>query len=107
MDTTWLRLTMMAIGGVSLYMGYRLFCDAPRVSADAVRGFAVRNAMLRNFVAGALLAVFGLGILFTEARAFAGQSKEAHRGWNRNRPAQQGSYEAPRLHHETTVQRFA
>ncbi len=107
MDTTWLRLAMMAIGGLCLYIGYRLFCDAPQVSVEAARGFAVRNAVLRNFVAGGLLAVFGLGILFTEARAFAAQSSEAHKGWNKNRPAEQGSYETPRLRHQTAVQRFA
>lgn len=93
MDMTWLRLAMMAVGGVSLYVGYRLFCDAPQV--------------LRNFVAGALLAVFGLGILFTEARAFAAQSDEAHKGWNSNHPAEQGSYETPRVRHGAAVQRFA
>ena len=102
MDATWLRLAMMAIGGVSLYIGYRLFCDAPQVSEERVRG-----VVLRNFVAGALLAVFGLGVLFTEARAFAAQSREAHHGWNRNRPAEQGSYQTPRLHREEAVQRIA
>ena len=102
MDTTWLRLAMMAIGGVSLYLGYRLFCDAPQMNPAGTR-----TAVLRNFAAGALLAVFGLGILFVEARAFAAHSNGAHRGWNKGRSAEQGSYETPRMHHETSVQRTA
>ncbi len=102
METTWLRLAIMAIGGVSLYTGYRLFCDTPQVSEHRLR-----VVVLRNFVAGALLAVLGLGILFTEARAFAAQSHEARRSWNRKKPAQQGSFEAPRLHREIAVQRIA
>lgn len=97
-----LKLAMMAIGGISLYMGYRLFCDTPRVSEERVRAI-----VLRNFVAGALLAVLGLGILFSEARAFAAQSHEAHRRWNRSHPAEEGSFQAPRLHRETAVQRIA
>jgi hypothetical protein len=101
MDATWLKLAMMAIGGVSLYMGYRLFCDAPQVSEER------RSIVLRNFVAGALLALLGLGILFHEARAFAAQSHEAHRGFNRTRPTEEGSFETPRLHRETAVRRIA
>jgi hypothetical protein len=102
MDATWLKLAMMAIGGVSLYMGYRLFCDTPQVSEERLRA-----VVLRNFVAGALLALLGLGILFHEARAFAAQSHEARRGWNRKKPAEQGSFATPPLHRETAVQRIA
>ena len=102
MDATWLKLAMMAIGGVSLYMGYRLFCDAPQAGEERVR-----SVVLRNFVAGALLAVLGLGILFNEARAFASQSHEAHRRWNRTRPTEQGSFETQHLHREMAVQRIA
>jgi hypothetical protein len=108
MDATWLKLAMMAIGAISLYMGYRLFCDAPQANEQRLRSFDVRKAVLRNFVAGALLAMLGLGILFTEARAFAAQSHEAHRGWNRNHPAEQGSFETtPRLRRETAVRHIA
>ena len=106
MDTalfgTGLKLAMMAIGGVSLYVGYRLFCDTPPLSEARVR-----SIVLRNFVAGALLAVLGLGILFTEARAFAAQSHAAHRQSNRHHPAEEGSFQTPRLHHETALQRIA
>ena len=95
-----LKIAMMAIGGISLYIGYRLFCDTPRVSQARAH-----SVVLRNFVAGALLAVVGLGILFTAARSLAAQNHEAHRRWNRPKPAQQGSYETPRLHRERVVQR--
>ena len=100
MDATWLRLLMMAIGGMSLYVGYRLFCDAPLVAPKSTRA-----SVLRNFVAGALLAVLGLGILFVEARGLSARSHETHGGWNRNKSAEQGSYETPRMRHETSVQR--
>ena len=97
-----LKLALMAIGAVSLYVGYRLFCDVPRVSENRPR-----PAVVRNFVAGALLAVLGLGILFHEARGFAAQRREAHGMWNRTKPAQQGSFESPRPHHATVVMRSA
>jgi hypothetical protein len=102
MDATWLKLAMMAIGGVSLYTGYRLFCDAPQASEERIRG-----VVLRNFVAGALLAVLGLGILFHSARALAAQSHEAHQGWNKTKPTERGSFETPHLHRATAVERIA
>ena len=98
---TGLKLAMMVIGAVSLYVGYRLFCDSPQVSEARVRA-----VVTRNFVAGALLAVFGLGILYNEARALAVQSHHpARRVWNRTKPTEQGSFETPRVHRETVAQR--
>jgi hypothetical protein len=102
MDATWLRLMMMALGGLSLLVGYRLFCEAPLVTPEGTRA-----TVLRNFVAGALLAVFGLGILFVEARALSARTHETHRGWNRNKSAEQGSYETPRIRRNTPVQWMA
>jgi hypothetical protein len=102
MDTTWLRLAVMAIGGMSLYLGYRLFCDAPHFNPAATR-----VSVVRNFLTGALLALLGLGILFTGARSWAAQHQPTHRGSNHNRPAEQGSYETPRIHREMSVKRMA
>ncbi len=93
MEAIWLRLAIAAIGAVSLYFGYRLFCDVPQ------RRFS-------NLAAGALLAIAGLGILFVEARGISATGSHRHHGWS-NKPAEQGSFDAPRLHPARVIERFA
>ncbi len=50
-------LTAVA-GAFSIYLGYRLFCDC-----------AYQKSRIRHLVSGALLAVFGLGILIADVHA--------------------------------------
>lgn len=94
MEQIWMRLVMAGIGAVSLYFGYKLFCDVSQ---------ATRR--ISSFAAGALLAVFGLGLLFVEARGIAAATKLAHHESNRSQPAEQGSWAAPRLHRVRVIER--
>jgi hypothetical protein len=53
-NAVFIRLIEMAIGVFSIYLGYRLFCDAQR-------------RIFINITSGTLLALFGLGMLLTAA----------------------------------------
>jgi len=94
-DTLWVRAGIALIGAVSIYLGYKLFCDVPQ-----------ENRRLTNFVAGALLAVLGLGIVLTEIRAM-GATEQAHRRLHRSRSTEVGSYDQPVLHRTKAVERIA
>jgi sulfite exporter TauE/SafE len=94
MDTIWMRLAMAALGAVSLYLGYKLFCDLSQ-----------ENRRVSNLVAGALLAVFGLGLLFAQARGIAATAKHPSQRWTESKPAEQGSWTAPTLHRVHWVER--
>lgn len=94
MDTLWVRAGIAVIGAVSVYLGYKLFCDIPQESRR-----------LTNFIAGALLAVLGLGILLTEIRAM-GATEEAHHRLHRSRSTEVGSYDKPVLHRTSVPERI-
>jgi len=94
MDIIWVRFVVAGIGAVSLYLGYKLFCDVSQ-----------QTRRVSSLTAGALLALFGLGLLFAEARGIAATTNHSHAGRYDNRPAEQGSYAAPRLHHPAWVER--
>lgn len=95
MDTLWVRAGIVLIGAVSIYLGYQLFCDVPH-----------ENRRLRNFVAGALLAVLGLGIVLMEVRAM-GATEQAHRRLHRSRSTEVGSYDRPVLRRAHSLERIA
>ena len=94
MEMILVRLAIAAVGAGSLYLGYKLFCDVPQ------RRFS-------NLAAGALLAIFGLGILFAEARGIAATTRHPQHGWSGTRPTEQGSYDEPRLHRVRLIERTA
>jgi hypothetical protein len=58
---------MAIAGALSIYLGYRLFCDS-----------AYQKSRVRHLLSGALLALFGLGILFAEAHGFRAASHRSH-----------------------------
>jgi hypothetical protein len=65
----WARIAIAAAGALSIYLGYRLFCDA------------------RNAIFGAVLALFGMGVLVADLGGYS-----THQAVKQNRPAQQGSF---------------
>jgi hypothetical protein len=62
------KLLIAAIGALSIYLGYRLFCDVP-VRGTGTVGIG-RMRVPTPLAAGALLALVGLGLVATEARSF-------------------------------------
>jgi hypothetical protein len=60
-----MHLAMAIAGVISIYLGYKLFCDS-----------AYQKSRVRHLVSGALLAVFGLGILIAD---FHGLRTATHR----------------------------
>jgi hypothetical protein len=66
MESTKLGLLMAVAGALSIYLGYRLFCDS-----------AYQKSRVRHLVSGALLAVFGLGILIADVRGLRAASHRA------------------------------
>ena len=97
-STEWLRAFIALIGMLSLYMGYRLFCDV----SEARRK---RSVLATHVISGVLLALFGVGILVADARGFTKQSPAVRALWQ-NKPARHGSLEAPVLK-KAGVDRFA
>ena len=83
----WISLGMALIGCISIYLGYKLFCDGTH-----------GNRSLTAFVAGALLAVFGLGILLSEIRGIEAPRQQAHRRFRSSRATEEGSFHAPERH---------
>jgi hypothetical protein len=64
---TAVEILMAIAGAVSLYLGYRLFCDS-----------AYHRGRVRHLISGALLAVFGLAILFASAQGLRRPSHHPH-----------------------------
>ena len=85
-----IRLAAAVIGTLSIYLGYRLFCDR-------------RPVLLTNLASGALLALFGLGILLADVRAMRPPGPDFHPAWENRKSTEDGSFEAPRLNRQTKV----
>jgi hypothetical protein len=60
-----MQLAIAVAGALSIYLGYKLFCDS-----------AYQKSRVRHLISGALLAVFGLGILIGDVH---GVRTAAHR----------------------------
>jgi hypothetical protein len=80
----WVRVAIAAIGALSVYLGYRLFCDR-------------RPVLLTNLISGALLAMFGLGILVADARSLRPSDPDSHHSRRQRKATEEGSFRAPRL----------
>lgn len=78
-----MEILMAAASVLSLYLGYRLFCDC----ADP------KNRM-RHLASGALLAVFGLGILIADIHAHRARAHHSHSARQKN-ATEEGSFEPP------------
>ncbi len=86
----WLRILMVAVGALSIFLGYRLFCD---VSGR-------RSGMLTSLTSGALLALFGVGLLIVDFRGMARPVGDSKPAW------QKKSSGAPRVDQTVVLERF-
>jgi hypothetical protein len=74
---------LLAIAGaLSIYLGYRLFCDS-----------VYQQSRIRHLVSGALLAVFGLGILIADVRGFRTPAPDSYAARHKRRSTEAGSFE--------------
>jgi hypothetical protein len=84
-----MRVGIAATGILSIFLGYRLFCDLSRATLAGAR-----SVSLTNLASGALLAVFGLGILVADVHG-TGIATHLAPGVSRTRAARQGVFHAP------------
>ena len=63
-----MAIAQILFGILSLFLGYRLFCD-------------VRSRSITSLAAGALLALLGVGILIADARSMGRAASAGHPGW--------------------------
>jgi len=62
-----MHLAIAVAGALSIYLGYKLFCDS-----------AYQKSRVRHLVSGALLAIFGLGILIADVRGLRTPERRSH-----------------------------
>jgi len=86
------EILMAVAGALSVYLGYRLFCDC-----------AYQKSRVRHLVSGALLAVFGLGILIADVRDLRSAAHHSHSA-SQKKATQEGSFEPPRLNKSRSPQ---
>jgi hypothetical protein len=86
----WLRIAPIVVSALSIFLGYRLFCD---VSGR-------RSGVFTSLASGALLALFGMGILIADFRGIAKPASDLKPAW------QKKSSGAPRVDPDATVDRF-
>jgi hypothetical protein len=67
MEANQVDILMAVAGTLSIYLGYRLFCDS-----------AYQRSRVRHLVSGALLAMFGLGILIADVRSVRTAANRSH-----------------------------
>jgi hypothetical protein len=77
---------MAVAGALSIYLGYRLFCDS-----------AYQESRVRHLVSGALLAVFGLGILIADFRDLRTTRPESQAARYKRKSTKEGSFERPAI----------
>jgi len=85
-------LLTAVIGAVSIYLGYGLFCDS-----------AYQKKRIRHLAAGALLAVFGLGILIADVRSIRAERSGSPSARQKTRSTKEGSFETPKVNKRIRV----
>lgn len=88
MTHEWVRAIMAITGALSVFLGYRLFCDSSHQKPPRLSIFLVHMA------AGALLALFGLGILIADARDIRTAARYSHSNWQKS--SAKRSFETPK-----------
>jgi hypothetical protein len=83
-------ILMAVAGALSIYLGYRLFCDC-----------ADQRSRVRHLVSGALLAVFGLGILIADVRSLRKAGPDSHAAQYKRKSTKEGSFERPAVNQRT------
>ena len=99
----WMRLAIAVGGALSIYLGYRLFCDIPFRQARTLR-----TVFLVNLIAGAALAILGVGMLIADVRAIQSEAYKTpetpdSRAARVKRPAREGSFTIPKGHRYKNV----
>jgi hypothetical protein len=82
---------MAVIGILSIYLGYRLFCDS-----------AYQRSRFRHLASGALLAVLGLGILIADVRSLRSADRGSAPAVQKKSTAE-GSFQTPKLNKHVNV----
>lgn len=80
------RVVIAAGGALSIYCGYKLFCEIP---FGKNRAYSAVNG-----VAGAILALFGMALLMGDVRSVSQASSATH-SLHQTRPTEDGSFTAP------------
>jgi hypothetical protein len=85
---------MAVAGALSIYLGYGLFCDS-----------AYQKSRVRHLVSGALLAVFGLGILIAGVRDLRTARLDSHAGLHdwKKKSTKEGSFERPAVNRRASA----
>ena len=84
---------LMAVAGIlSIYLGYRLFCDS-----------AYQRSRVRHLVSGALLAVFGLGILIADLHDLRAARHDPQAARYKRKSTKEGSFERPAVHRRASA----
>ncbi len=82
------RVIVAAGGAISIYCGYKLFCELPFGRS--------RASGVVNGVSGAALALFGMALLVGDIRGIrTGPMESYHQNLRNTRPAETGSFTAP------------
>ena len=85
-------ILMAVVGALSIYLGYRLFCDS-----------AYRKNRLRHLVSGALLAVLGVGVLIADVRSVRTARTDSQVASHRAKSTKEGSFATPKINKRTSV----
>jgi hypothetical protein len=86
---------MAVVGALGIYLGYRLFCDS-----------AYQKSRVRHLVSGALLAVFGLGMLIADVRDFRAARPDSHAARYKRKSTKEGSFERPAVNRRASAERL-
>jgi hypothetical protein len=90
MTHEWMRAVMAIAGALSIYLGYRLFCDVSHQKSPRLSVFVTHMA------SGAMLALFGLAILIADVREMGTAARSPRVNWQKKSSAH-GSFEAPKF----------
>ena len=90
----WVRALAAVVGALSIYIGYRLFCDSIYLQR--------RSTLFTNLAGGALLALFGFGVLYADIRSIRTSTQEPRPAWQR-KSAEQGSTGSPNLRKRASI----
>ena len=87
-----LRAATAVMGVLSVYCGYKLFCEIPFARR--------RSSFLIHGLSGALLALFGMALLIADIHSVSMNAAPQSRARiNQTRPAEAGSF-TPHLNHQ-------
>jgi hypothetical protein len=89
------RLAIATGGLLSIYLGYKLFCDVP-----FRKGRTFRTIFLLNLVSGAALAIFGIGVLTADLRGIHTSNSP---GLRHQKSAEEGSFTGPKVDRSQTA----